>query len=162
MSTFFHSGRVDTSLYRRTPVDFTPTLGHGAIAEIVLGVMLGLAALTVLSLLWMALRLRWRGAFGRKSSAALRSLYPVVLGLGGYLLGVLVVLTTMPGVPLTDELLAALAGFGLFAPLLAIVGAAVGGNLILLVLDIGWDRQVRDRFVEASAKETLEAHPSTG
>ena len=35
--------------------------------------MLGFAALTVLSLLWMALRVRWRGAFGRKSSALLRS-----------------------------------------------------------------------------------------
>jgi pimeloyl-ACP methyl ester carboxylesterase len=209
INTFFDSGRVDTSLYRRTPVDFTPTLGHGAIAEIVLGVMLGLAALTVLSLSWMALRLRWRGAFGRKSSTALRSLYPAVLGLGGYSLGVLVVLATMPGVPLTDELLAALsvglpiglgiylawvnrdwsartkgtgfaavaggavigawlgfsvtsAGFGLLAPLLAIVGASVGGNLILLALDIGWDRQVRDRFAEAGAKETLEARPSTG
>ena len=209
INTFFDSGRVDTSLYTRTPIDFTPALGHGAIAEIVLGVMLGLAALTVLSLLWMALRLRWRGGFGRKSSAALRSLYPVVLGLGGYFLGVLVVLTTMPGVPLTDELLAALsvglpiglgiylawvnrdwsartkgtgfaaaaggavvgawlgfsvtsAGFGLFAPLLGIVGAAVGGNLILLAIDIGWDRQVRDRFVEASANEALEARPSPG
>jgi pimeloyl-ACP methyl ester carboxylesterase len=209
INAFFDSGRVDTSLYTRTPIDFTPALGHGAIAEIVLGVMLGLAALTVLSLLWMALRLRWRGAFGRRSSAALRSLYPVVLGLGGYFLGVLVVLTTMPGVPLTDELLAALsvglpiglgiylawvnrdwsartkgtgfaaaaggavvgawlgfsvtsAGFGLFAPLLGIVGAAVGGNLILLAIDIGWDRQVRDRFVEASANEALEARPSPG
>lgn len=209
INTFFDSGGVDTSLYTRTPIDFSPTLGNGAIAEIVFGVMLGLAALTVLSLLWMALRLRRRGAFGRKSSAALRSLSPVVLGLGGYFLGVLVVLTAVPGVSLTDELLTALsvglpiglgiylawvnrdwsartkgtgfaaaaagavigawlgfsatsAGFGLFAPLLAIVGAAVGGNLILLALDIGWDGQIRDRFVEAGAKETLEARPSTG
>jgi hypothetical protein len=135
--------------------------------------------------------------------------FPVVLGLGGWCLGVLVVLTTMPGVPPVDELVAALsaglpiglgiyfawvdrdwsartkatgfaaavggallgarlgfnvtsAGFGLFAPLLAIVGAAVGGNLTVLVLDIAWDRQVRNRFVETGAKETLEAHPSTG
>jgi hypothetical protein len=132
-----------------------------------------------------------------------------VLGLGGYFLGVLVVLTAVPGVPLTDELLAALsvglpiglgiylawvdrdwsgrtkgtgfaaaaggaligawlgvgvtsAGFGFLAPLLAIVGAALGGNLVLLALDIAWDRQLRDRFVEAGAKETLEARPSTG
>ena len=199
---FFDSGRVDTSLYTRTPVDFTPSLGHGGIAAIVLGVMLGLAALTVLSLLLIALRVRWRGAFGRKSSAALRSLYTVVLGLGGWFLGVLVVMAALPGVPLTDELLVAFsvglpvgfgtylawvnrdrsentkatgfaaaaggavigawlgfnvtsAGFGLFAPLLAIVGAAVGGNLILLALDIGWDRQVRDRLVKTRAKETL-------
>jgi hypothetical protein len=208
ISTFFDSGRVDTSLYSRTPVDFTPAFSHGAIAKIVLGVMLGWGALMLLSLAWMALRVRWRGAFGRKAEAALRSLYPVVLGLGGWFLGVLVVLTTMPGVPLVDELVASLsvglpiglgiyfawvngdwstqtkatglaaavvgalvgarlgfnvtsAGFGLFAPLLAIVGAAVGGNLAVLALDIAWDWQVRDRFA-ARANETLEATTATG
>ena len=166
----------------------------------------GLALLAVLSLLGMARRVRRRGCFGRKASATLRSLYPIVLGLGGWFLGVLIVIRTMPGVPLDDELLAALAvgvpvglglyfawvnrgwsvstratgfaavaggalvgawlGFnaaeGLFALITTIVGAAVGGNLILLALDIAWDRQVRDRFVEASAEETLEARPSTG
>jgi len=39
--------------------------------------------------------------------------------------------------------------------------AAVAANLSLIVLDIRWDRQVRDRFVETT-KETLEARPSTG
>jgi pimeloyl-ACP methyl ester carboxylesterase len=209
INTFLDSGRVDRSLYTRTPVDFTPAFSHGAIAAIVLGVMLGWAALMVLSLAWMALRVRRRGAFGRKSGAALRSVYAIVLGLGGWFLGVLVVLTTMPGVPLVDELVTALsvglpiglgiylawvnrdwsattkatglaaavtgaligarlgfnvtsAGFGLFAPLLAIVGAALGGNLTVLALDIAWDWQVRDRFAAADGKETLEARPSTG
>ena len=60
--------------------------------------MVGLALLTVLSLLLMARRVHRRGHFGRKASAALRSLYPVVLGLGGWFLGVLIVLTTMPSV----------------------------------------------------------------
>jgi pimeloyl-ACP methyl ester carboxylesterase len=206
INTFLDSGRVDATLYKRTPVDFTPAFSHGGIAKIVLGVMLGWAALTVLSLAWMALRLRWRGAFGPKSSAALRSVYPVVLGLGGLFLGVLVVLTMFPGVPLVDELVAPLsvgvpiglgvylawvdpdwsattkitglaaavggaligarlgfnvtdAGFGLFAPLLAIVGATVGANLILLALDIAWDWQTRDRF---ATTEALEAHLSAG
>jgi pimeloyl-ACP methyl ester carboxylesterase len=209
INTFFDSGRVDRSLYTRTPVDFTPAFSHGAIATIVLGVMLGWAALMVLSLAWMALRVRRRGAFGRKSGAALRSVYAIVLGLGGWFLGVLVVLTTMPGVPLVDELVTALsvglpiglgiylswvnrdwsattkatgfavavagaligarlgfnvtsAGFGLFAPLLTIVGAALGANLTVLALDIAWDWQARDRSAAADAKETLEARPSTG
>ena len=70
--------------------------------------MLGLAALTVLSLLWMPLRLRRRGAFGRKASGALRSLYALLLGLGGWFVGVLIVLTALPTVPLDDELLGAL------------------------------------------------------
>ena len=108
VTTFLDSGRVDDSRYRPQRVDFTPVFSDGAIAEIVLAVMLGFAGLTVLSLVWMALRVRWRGAFGRKSSAALRSVYPVLLGLGGWFIGVLIVLTTMPGVPLDDELLAML------------------------------------------------------
>ncbi len=106
VNTFFDSGRIDESLYAPASVDFTPTIGYGAIAKIVLGVMLGLAAVTVLSLLWMLLRVRRRGAFGRKAGATLRSVYPIVLGVGGWLLGVLIVITTMPGVPLDNELLA--------------------------------------------------------
>ena len=68
INTYFDSGRVDTSLYTRTPVDFTPALSHGSIAEIALGAMLALTALTLLSLVYMALRVRWRGPFGRKRS----------------------------------------------------------------------------------------------
>jgi pimeloyl-ACP methyl ester carboxylesterase len=106
ITTYLASGRVDRSLYTVTPVDFTPALSPGAIALIVLGSILGLAALAVLSLLWMAFRVHRRGAFGRKSSAVLRSVFPVVLGLGGWLLGVLIVITALPSVPLDDELLA--------------------------------------------------------
>jgi hypothetical protein len=51
---------------------------------------------------------------------------------------------------------------GLFALVTAIVGAIVGGNLILLALDVGWDLQVRDRFPVPGVKEALEARPSTG
>jgi pimeloyl-ACP methyl ester carboxylesterase len=119
INTYLATGQADTSLYTKTSVDFTPVFSHGAVAWIVVGVMLGLATLTVLSLLWMAIRVRRRGGYGRKSSAVLRSLYPVVLGLGGWLLGVLVVLTTMPGVALDDGLLALLSvgvpvGLGIF------------------------------------------------
>ena len=83
-------------------MDFTPAFSHGAVAKIVVGAMLGLAALTVLSLLWMARRVHRRGAYGRKASAALRTLYPIVLGLGGWFLGVLIVLVAVPSVPLDD------------------------------------------------------------
>ena len=70
--------------------------------------MVGFAPLAVLSLLWMALRVHIRGHFGRKAGATLRSLYPIVLGLGGWFLGVLIVVTTLPGTPLDNELLATL------------------------------------------------------
>ena len=208
INTFFDSGRVDDSLYEPARVDFTPAFSHGAIAKIVLGVMLGLAALTVLSLLWMPLRVRRRGPFGLKASAALRSLYALLLGLGGWFVGLLVVLTALPTASLLDEVLALVsigipialgtywastpgegprrsriacfaatmagavvgawlgfnvtsAAVGVLAPVLAIVGATVGANLTLVVLDIARDRRVRDRLLERNPNERLAARPST-
>jgi hypothetical protein len=89
-------------------VDFTPPMAFGAIAKLTLGAILALAALTVLSLLLMARRARTRGRIGPKSAALLRSVYPLVLGLGGWCLGALIVLTTMPGVRIDNELLVVL------------------------------------------------------
>ena len=190
IKTFFDSGRVDDSLYKPTTVDFTPDVTQTALGKGIGGGMVGFALLSVLSLLWMARRVHRRGHFGRKAGATLRSLYPIVLGLGGWFLGVMIVITTMPGTPLDDELLAAFSvglpiglgiyfawvsrdwsaqtkatgfaaavggalvgawlGFnateGLLALITTIVGAAVGGNVTLLALDIAWDWQVRDRF----------------
>jgi pimeloyl-ACP methyl ester carboxylesterase len=204
VNTFFDSGRVDASRYTPNRVHFAPGTSQGEIAKIVLGVMIGLAALTVLSMLWMPLRLRRRGSFGPAASGAIRSASPLLFGLGGWFLGALVVLMALPAVPITDELLVALSaglptglgiyyawanrdwsartkttgfaaaaggalvgawlGFnvtpGLFAPLLAIVGAAVGANLAVLALDIAWDRQVHDRFA-AGAEEVPEARTVT-
>ena len=208
VNTFFASGRVDTSRYRPNSVDFTPSVSHGTIAKIVLSAMLAFAALTVLSLLWLSLRVRRRQAFGRKSSALLRSVHALLLGLGGLFFGILVVLTALPTVPVTDELLASLsvgvpvglglyltwvnrdwsgrtkatgvvlaaggalvgawlgfnvtaAAFGMVAPLIAIVGAALGGNLLLLGLDIAWDRQAHERFASAVVGDGLQARVST-
>jgi hypothetical protein len=152
--------------------------------------MVGLALLTVVSLLWMARWVHKRGRFGPAASAMLRSLYPVVLGLGGWFFGALIVLTTMSGVSLDNALIATLSvgvpiglgvyfawmdrdwspktrttgfaaamsgaligawlGFnatsGFFVILSSIVGAAVDANLILLAVDITWDRSNRSRF----------------
>jgi pimeloyl-ACP methyl ester carboxylesterase len=157
VNTYFDSGRVDTSLYTRTTVDFTPSLGHGPIAEITLGTMLGLAALTLLSLVYMALRVRWRGPFGRKSSVVLRAVYPLVLGLGGLFLGVLVVLATDAGVFVVDELVVSLSvgvpiGLGVYLAwvnrdsstptgtglAVALAGALVGAWLGFNVTDAGF------------------------
>ena len=43
VTTFLDTGTVDDSLYRPATVDFTPAFSHGAVAKIVVGVMLGLA-----------------------------------------------------------------------------------------------------------------------
>lgn len=206
ITTYLATGEVDDSLYGPQPVDFTPEVTQTALGKGIGGAMIGLALIAVLSLLWMAVRVRRKGRFGGKAGAVLRSVYPLVLGLGGWFAGALIVITTMPGTPLDDELLAGLAiglpiglgiylawvnrdwsarikaigfaaalggalvggslGFnateGLLALMTTILGATVGANLILLVLGIAWDRQARDRFAEAGAKEALEAHPSTG
>jgi pimeloyl-ACP methyl ester carboxylesterase len=108
LNTFYASGRVDASLYQPQRVDFTPEVTQTALARGIAGTMLGLAVLAVLSLPVIWWRMHRRGRIGRKSSALLRSLYPVVLGLGGWFMGVLIVVRTMPGTPLDDELLVAL------------------------------------------------------
>jgi TAP-like protein len=106
INTFLDDGRVDTSLYEAQPVDFSPEVTQAALGKGIAGTMVGLAALTVLSLLWMALRRKPR--LGRKKSVLMRSLYPFVLGLGGWFAGVLIVATTMPSTPLDDQWLATL------------------------------------------------------
>ena len=147
IETFLESGRVDASLYSENRLDLTPSVTHGAMAKIVLGVMLGLAALTVLSLLWIALRVRWRGPFGRKASGALRSVYALLLGVGGLLLGVLIVLTALPRVPINDGLLATLS-----------VGVPVGLGLYFAWVNPGWSVRTKAiGFAAAAAGAILGA-----
>jgi hypothetical protein len=50
INTFFDSGKVDHSLYHPETVDFTPAWTFGDVAK----VFVALAAVTVLSLVWMA------------------------------------------------------------------------------------------------------------
>jgi pimeloyl-ACP methyl ester carboxylesterase len=108
VNTFFDSGQVDDSLYEPQPVDFTPEVTQAALGKGIGGGMVGLALLTVLSLLWMWTHVHRRGPFGRKTSAVLRSLYPIVLGLGGWFAGVLLVITTMETTSIDSPLLAVL------------------------------------------------------
>ena len=81
--------------------------------------LLGFAALTVVSLLLLALRVRRRGGLGRKASGAVRGAYVIVLGLGGWFIGLLIVLTALPTVALDSQLVATLSiglpvGLGVF------------------------------------------------
>jgi pimeloyl-ACP methyl ester carboxylesterase len=144
INTFFDSGRIDDSLYKPQSVDLTPSFTQTAIAKIVLGVMVAWAALTVLSLLCMPLRVRRRGAFGRKASATLRSLYAAVIGLGGWILGALIVLTALPGVPLDDELLSALS-----------VGVPVGLGVYFAWVNRDWSARTKATGFAAAAGGAL-------
>ena len=113
INTFLATGRVDDSLYEPQPVDFTPEVAQAALGKGIAGAMVGLAAMTVLSILWMAVRRKPR--FGRKSSALLRTVYPVVLGLGGWFAGVPLVVTAMPETPLDDQRFVTLSvGLGIY------------------------------------------------
>ena len=73
-----------------------------------------------------------RGHFGRKARVALRSVDSVIAGLGGWLTCALVVLTTMPGVPPDDELLAA-----------ASVGLPVGLGVYLTWVNRDWSTRTK-------------------
>lgn len=100
--TYFDTGRVDRSGYTPATVDFTPGLSYPTLAKIVFALLVGLALLTVVSLIVLALRVRGRGQFGPVAAAVLRSVYAAVLGLGGWCLTALVVLTALPTVAIND------------------------------------------------------------
>jgi hypothetical protein len=72
---------------------------------IIVTVALAFAALSLLSLVLMARRVRRRGRLGRKMSVLVRSVYVLVLGFGGWFGGVLIALAALPTVPLDGGLL---------------------------------------------------------
>ena len=138
ISAYLDSGQVDDSLYEPQRVDFTPEVTQAALGKGIGGAMVGFAVLTVLSLLWMALRQTPRFGrkktprFGRKKSVLMRSLYPVVLGLGGWFAGVLLVLTTMPDISIDDPWLATLS-----------VGFPVGLGIYFAWLNRAWSARIK-------------------
>ena len=104
INTFYDTGGVDDSLYRVEEIDFTPETTLGGLAKTVVGVLVGAAVLAMLSLLLMARRVRRRGGFGPKAGAVLRSIYPMIIGLGGWAIGALLVLSTTPGLRINSPL----------------------------------------------------------
>jgi pimeloyl-ACP methyl ester carboxylesterase len=105
INTFLDHGRVDTSLFRHRSIDFRPWVTQTRIAKGLAGSMLALALIMLVSLLWMPRRVKQRGRMGGRASVLLRSVLPIVLGLGGWSLTSLIVLTTAPSVPIDGELL---------------------------------------------------------
>lgn len=80
----------------------------------------------------MPLRVHKRGSFGRTTRASLRSLYPLVFGLGGWFLGALIVMTTLPTIPLDDELLVVLS-----------IGAPIGLGIYWAWVHRDWSARTR-------------------
>src|SRR4051812_42330453 len=105
VNQFFDTGKVDDSLYKPQVVDFSPDMSQTSLAKIVAGALMLLALTTIGSLALMTRRVHTRDHFGRPASAILRSVVPVVLGFGGWFLGILIALRTMPTVPIDDMVL---------------------------------------------------------
>ncbi|MGH9299292.1 MAG: hypothetical protein ACRDZT_05200, partial [Acidimicrobiales bacterium] len=124
LTTFYASGKVDTSGYTPNVVSFTTSQTQTGIAKDILATMVGFALLAVIWLVVLAIRIRRRGGTGRKTGAWIRSAGPIVFGLGGWFLGALLVLRFWPSRPLDD-------------PLLAVVSIAVA---IWLGVYAGWVR----------------------
>jgi pimeloyl-ACP methyl ester carboxylesterase len=115
LTTFYATGRVDTSRYTPNRVSFTTSQTQTSIAKDILGTVIGVVVLAALWLLWVARRVRKHGSAGRKTSVLARTIIPVVLGLGGFFGATLVVLTLWPALSLASELLRILAPSGLIA-----------------------------------------------
>ncbi|HXJ63652.1 MAG TPA: alpha/beta hydrolase [Actinomycetota bacterium] len=119
VSGFFDSGAVDTSGYVHQSIEFGRGPSQGMLAKIVLGSIVGLAALAVVGLLLVGLKYR-RGGFRGRGGAWVRTLGPVLFGLGGWSLGIVLVMTLWPGLPITDRIFTVAAigvpvWFGVFA-----------------------------------------------
>jgi hypothetical protein len=71
---FFDTGRL---------VTFTPDATLGAVARTLVAGLATLAALMLLSLAGIAWRIRHKGSFRPAISAPLRSIHPLLVGLGG-------------------------------------------------------------------------------
>jgi pimeloyl-ACP methyl ester carboxylesterase len=133
INTFYDSGRVDDSLYAPHDVDFTlPPMTFGSVARIAVGALSALGALTVISLIVMARRFQRRGRTGPVAGALLRSIYPAFLGLGGWSLGVLIVLTTMPAVRIDNQVL-----------IIVGVGLPIGLGIYWAWVNRDWPARVR-------------------
>jgi RND superfamily putative drug exporter len=133
LNTYFDTGKVDTSLYTPAKVDFTPDVTHAALGKGFAGTFYGLPVIALLSLLLLWRRSRRRGRIGRPASVLLRSIFTVVLGLAGWLAGVVVVLLAFPEVPLDDGAMGVLS-----------IGIPIGVGIHLAALDR--NRAQRGRF----------------
>ena len=144
VNTFLSSGTVDDSGYRFQRVDFTPAVSQGRLAELVLTVILGFTTLAAVSLLLLARRVRRHGQLGRRGSAAIRSLYALVLGLGGWFAGVLLALVALPTVPLDSDVLAGLS-----------IGTPVGLGIYLAWVHRSWASRTRATGLAAALAGAL-------
>jgi pimeloyl-ACP methyl ester carboxylesterase len=147
INTYFATGRVDRSLYQPQTVDFTPPMTAPTTAKKIAGLMFGLSLLAIACVLCMMLWVRRRGRFGRTASMAVRSLGSLMVGAGGWLLGLLAALTAMPGVSLDS-------------PVLAVASTSLAVSLVVYLawVDRDWSASTKAAgFASAAAGAVLGA-----
>lgn len=128
INTFYDTGEVDDSLYTPASVEFAPEVTYTALGKGFLGGMVGFALVALLSLVWwMPRHVQKRGGFGPLAGGLIRSVYPIVLGFGGWFLGVLIILGSGLSVPLDNEVLAVLG-----------VGVPIGLGIYLAWVHRAW------------------------
>ncbi len=98
VNSFYATGKVDDSRFTEQQIDLEPDTTQTGMAKMLAGAMVGLAFVAALSLAIAAWRVRRRGRLGRIASGALRSVWAVVLGLGGWFGAVLLALIVAPSV----------------------------------------------------------------
>lgn len=139
--TFLDSGRVDISGYTALEMDFTPPSTYGSLAKRLVGTMLALSALMLVMLAVLGRRRRTRDQLGRTTELLTRSVGAVVLGLGGWSLGALVVFAAMPTVRVDNEFVVVLT-----------VGVPVGLGVHWASVHRSWPhRMVRARLLLGGA-----------
>jgi pimeloyl-ACP methyl ester carboxylesterase len=132
VNSYFDSGRIDTSLYEPQSLDFTPPTTHSSLATTILTVLLTVTVAAVLSLAVLARRVHVRGRIRPRVSVMVRSVLTILLGLAGWCLGALMVLTFLPGVRIDNELLVVLS-----------VGVPVALGVHLARMQTDWARSTR-------------------
>jgi len=146
LTAYFDRGEVDDSRYEARPIEFeVGFLSLSTIAWILLGTLAGLALVAIVLLSATAVRVHRRGRLGSRASAWLRCLAPVVAGIGGWSLAVLVGSSLWPRLFIGDRWLAVVsigiaAGLAIFGAWvhkdwtrrrrLAGLAAAVAGSLL--------------------------------
>ncbi len=145
LTTFLDTGQVDDSLYVDQRVDFDVGVAtHSFLAWIVLGIFGVFVVAAVLLLSLMALRVRRQGAIGSTASAWLRTLSPPVVGLGGWFLTLLALMTVWPAMPFDNALVAVLS-----------MGAPIGLGIYLAWVDRDWSPERRRGGLAASVVGAL-------
>jgi pimeloyl-ACP methyl ester carboxylesterase len=140
INTYFATGEVDKSGYPARTMDFHPSVSFSALAKGFAGAMVGFPLIALLSLLGMRRRVRRRGTIGRTGSALLRSVFALVLGLGGWFAAVLLAITIRPGTPISGELLSVVS-----------IGTPIAIGIYLAWVHRDWSPEVRSAGFRAAA-----------